>query len=51
MDLYLAGTQQVIEKLSFKMGGFSIYLGVMLFANMFLFFRGKKIAKQKRGMA
>jgi hypothetical protein len=30
-----------------KSGGFSIYLGVMLFFNLFLFFRGKKVAKLK----
>ena len=36
-----------MEILSFKIGGFSIYLGVMLFLNMYLFFRGRKKAKQK----
>lgn len=44
----LANTQQTIEVLSYKLGGFSIYLGVMLFLNLYLFFRGKRIAKQKR---
>jgi hypothetical protein len=34
--------QELIEKLTYKIGGFSIYLGVMLFINLFLFFRGKK---------
>ncbi len=48
MNLYNATTQELIEKLSYKVGGFSIYLGIMLFFNMFLFFRGKKAAKQKR---
>ena len=43
----LAGTQDTIEVLSFKIGGFSIYLGVMLFFNLYLFFRGKRVAKQK----
>jgi hypothetical protein len=38
--------QDIIETLSYKVGGFSIYLGVMLFLNMFLFFRGKRKAKQ-----
>lgn len=51
MDLYEATTQQLVEKLSYKIGGFSIYLGIMLFLNMFLFFRGKRIAKQKREMS
>ena len=35
-------TQMMIEKLSFKVGGFSIYLGLMLFVNLFLFFRGRQ---------
>ncbi len=43
----LTGIQSTIEVLSTKIGGFSIYLGLMLFVNLFLFFRGKRIAKQK----
>ena len=43
----LNGAQGIIEVLSSKIGGFSIYLGIMLFFNLFLFFRGKKVAKQK----
>src|SRR5688500_11611885 len=42
----LTGMQDTIEVLSSKIGGFSIYLGIMLFINMYLFFRGKRIAKQ-----
>ena len=34
--------QTLIEILSKKVGGFSIYLGIMLFANLFLFFRGRR---------
>src|SRR5690606_17079676 len=45
---HLATIQITIEQLSFKIGVFSIYLGIMLFLNMYLFFRGKKIAKQRR---
>lgn len=37
--------QNLIEVLSYKIGNFSIYLGVMLFINLYLFFRGKKKAK------
>jgi hypothetical protein len=50
LEMYLREptVQQLIEKLSYKIGGFSIYLGIMLFLNMFLFFRGKRIAKQRR---
>jgi len=39
--------QQVIETLSYKIGGFAIYLGMMLFFNLYLFFRGKKKTKEK----
>ncbi|WP_405205343.1 hypothetical protein [Aquimarina sp. LLG6339-5] len=39
--------QNLVEILSFKIGGFSIYLGLMLFLNMYLFFRGRKKSKQK----
>lgn len=42
------GTQGAIEVLSYKIGGFSIYLGLMLFFNLYLFFRGKRVAKQKK---
>ena len=44
----LSNVQETIEALSTKIGGFSIYLGAMLFFNMYLFFRGKRVAKQKR---
>lgn len=40
--------QEVIEILSQKIGGFSIYLGMMLFFNLYLFFRGKKAAKRSQ---
>ncbi|MDP4686337.1 MAG: hypothetical protein NWS53_05530, partial [Salibacteraceae bacterium] len=39
---YLFDKQMLIEALSTKVGGFSIYLGVMLFLNLYLFFRGKR---------
>lgn len=42
----LLSAKSVIEALSFKIGGFSIYLGIMLFANLFLFFRGRKISNE-----
>ncbi|HEX5151697.1 MAG TPA: hypothetical protein VFW07_09610 [Parafilimonas sp.] len=44
-------TQSVIEVLSKKVGGFSIYLGVMLFMNMYMFFRGKNASRHKRNEA
>lgn len=44
----LTGVQGTIEVLSSKIGGFSIYLGIMLFLNLYLFFRGKRVSSQKR---
>ena len=38
--------QEVVEVLARKLGGFAIYLGVMLFLNLFLFFRGRKKSRQ-----
>lgn len=39
--------QVLIEVLSKKLGGYSIYLGIMLFLNLFLFFRGKNASKNR----
>src|SRR5690348_3681661 len=41
----------LLEILSTKIGGFSIYLGIMLFFNLYLFFRGRRISKQKAHLA
>ncbi len=38
--------QNLVETLSTKIGGFSIYLGIMLFFNLMLFFRGRKRANK-----
>lgn len=38
--------QTLMEILSKKIGGFTIYLGVMLFFNLFLFFRGRKKSRR-----
>lgn len=46
MNLYENNYQVLIEALSYKIGGFSIYLGVMLFLNLYLFFRGKRKARE-----
>lgn len=40
--------QVMIERLSYKIGGFSIYLGIMLFFNLYLFFRGKRKSRENR---
>lgn len=47
-SIELSTRQVMIEKLSYKLGGFSIYLGIMLFLNLYLFFRGKRKAKEAR---
>ncbi|HQE33312.1 hypothetical protein C3L50_01905 [Flavobacterium alvei] len=46
IQLYNNNYQELIEKLSYKIGGFSIYLGLMLFFNLYFFFRGKRKAKE-----
>jgi len=47
----ISNSRNMLEILSAKIGGFSIYLGIMLFFNLYLFFRGKKAAKQKARLA
>jgi hypothetical protein len=38
--------KDLIEVLSLKIGGFSFYLGLMVFLNLFLFFRGKNKSRE-----
>jgi predicted PurR-regulated permease PerM len=45
IDAELLAPQSVVEVLSKKIGGFSIYLGVMLFFNLYMFFRGRKASR------
>lgn len=40
--------RNLIEALSSKIGGFAIYLGIMLFINLYFFFRGKRKAKESQ---
>ena len=40
--------QGLIEILSKKIGGFSIYLGIMLFFNLLLFFKGRRKSKESK---
>ncbi|WEK37704.1 MAG: hypothetical protein P0Y53_09335 [Candidatus Pseudobacter hemicellulosilyticus] len=47
----ISSGQNMLERLSSKIGGFSIYLGLMLFLNMYLFFRGRRKARQKAKIA
>lgn len=52
MEVYdVTSGQGMLETLSYKIGGFCIYLGVMLFFNMYLFFRGRRISKEKAKLA
>src|SRR6187431_1933508 len=44
ITLYTNDYQSLVEALSYKIGGFSIYLGLMLFINLYFFFRGKRKA-------
>jgi len=39
--------QDLVEILSRKIGGFSIYLGIILFLNLFLFLKGRKKSSVK----
>ena len=40
--------QEVVETLAGKIGGFAIYLGIMLFLNLFLFIRGRRKSNANR---
>ncbi|ANE52061.1 hypothetical protein [Flavisolibacter tropicus] len=43
----IADSRTMLEILSTKIGGYSIYLGIMLFLNLYLFFRGKRVSKER----
>ncbi len=46
IKLYNNNYQELVEALSYKIGSFTIYLGLMLFVNLYFFFRGKRKAKE-----
>ena len=48
MTIYKDDYQSLIEALSYKIGGFAIYLGMMLFLNLYFFLRGKRKANQNQ---
>jgi len=48
IDPFENTTQEIIELMSVKIGGFAIYLGIMMFFNLYLFFRGKKKSNEPR---
>jgi hypothetical protein len=47
LEIYygLANPQDLVETLSQKIGGFSIYLGITLFVHLFLFLRGRRASR------
>lgn len=47
----ITDNRTLLELLTAKIGGFCIYLGLMLFFNLYLFFRGKKVSKERARMA
>lgn len=51
IDWELLAYRTMLEILSTKIGGFSIYLGVMLFFNLYLFFRGRRKSKERTRIA
>lgn len=46
LNPYITTYQSLVEALSYKIGGFAVYLGIMLFINLYSFFRGKRKASQ-----
>jgi len=44
----IATTEDLIVKLSTKIGGFAIYLGIMLMINLFLFMKGRRRSLQQQ---
>jgi hypothetical protein len=43
----ILNSRTLLEMLGNKIGGFCIYLGIMLFFNLYLFFRGRRASRQK----
>lgn len=43
---FIGSYQDLIERVSYKLGGVAIYLGFMLFLNLYLLFRGKRATKR-----
>ena len=43
----IVGSRSMLEILSAKIGGYCIYLGISLFFNLYLFFRGRRVSKEK----
>ena len=48
MNLNQDSYQLLVEKLSYKIGSFTIYISIMLFLNLYFFFRGKRKARENQ---
>lgn len=48
VDEVIGSNQRLLEVLSTKLGFYSVYLGIMLFLNLYMFFRGRKISRQRQ---
>lgn len=48
---YVNTSQGLVETLATKIGGFSIYLGIVLLLHLYLFLRGRKHARRTMPMA
>lgn len=46
LSSYIDSYRALVEALSYKIGGFAVYLGIMLFINLYFFFRGKRKANE-----
>ena len=43
-------SQKMFETLSTKIGALSVFLGIMVFLNLFLLFRGKRKSSQSKSL-
>lgn len=48
IDQELYGYQVMVEALSIKIGTFTIYMGFLLFFNLYMFFRGRRASRMAR---
>jgi len=46
-EISTGDNRTLLESLSAKIGGFCIYLGIMLFFNLYLFFRGRRVSRDR----
>lgn len=46
-NIELKNNRMLLENLSIKTGFFTLFLGLLLFANIYLFFRGMRVSKNK----